>query len=136
MADANRRLVLEAWNMISGEKRLEAFEDYFADDYVRHGEAGDYSRAQLREIMVDIQQAFPDLIVSIVDVVADADRVAYRWESAGTHAGTYMGVPATNKRIAAEGMNIVRIDGGRIAEEWGSWSKSSFLHNLGIIEIG
>jgi steroid delta-isomerase-like uncharacterized protein len=135
-ANINRELVLEAWRVIGSRRDTAAVEKYFATDYIRHSFSASYSRDDLRRILENLRQGFPDLETVNVDVFGQADRVAYRWEATGTHLGSYLGVPATHKRISAGGINIARIENGLIAEEWSSWDKVSFLHALGIIPIG
>jgi predicted ester cyclase len=69
------------------------------------------------------------------EIVAEGDLVAWRWVGAGTHEHSYMGVPATHKRVGAEGLTISRFRDGLIAEEWASWNKVTVLHRLGIFPI-
>jgi steroid delta-isomerase-like uncharacterized protein len=132
----HRAFLIEAWNLIDGQRRLDAIEEYFAPDFVRHAGDGTYSRDEFRDLLATLYGAVPDLKWAIVDSVAEGDRVAYRWTSEGTHLGTYLGVPATHRRIAANGITISRFDAdGRIAEDWASWNQASVLHSLGIIPI-
>lgn len=132
----HRAFLIEAWNVIDGERRLEAMEEYFAPNYVRHAEDGTYSREEFRDLLASLYEAVPDLRYAILDSVAELDRVAYRWTSEGTHLGTYLGIPATHKRITAGGITISRFGAdGRIAEDWASWNRASVLHSLGIIPI-
>jgi steroid delta-isomerase-like uncharacterized protein len=132
----NRELVLEAWKVVDTGQRLDELNRYFAPDYVRHSDADDYSLEELGEILKTLREAFPDFATRTEDMIAEGDRVAYRWVSTGTHLGPYMGMPPTKKQLTAGGINIARIgDDGRIAEEWSSWSKVSFLQALGIIPI-
>jgi steroid delta-isomerase-like uncharacterized protein len=123
--------------VVDAGQKLDELDKYFSPEYVRHSDAGDYSRDELAEILKILREAFPDFATQTEDMIAEGDRVAYRWVSTGTHLGPYMGVPPTGKPIVAGGINIARIgDDGRIAEEWSSWNKASFLHALGIIPIG
>lgn len=131
-----RELIAETWRVLDGERRLDAMERYFADDYVRHSSEGDYTRDGFRDVLAALHAGFPDLVSTIEDTVVEGDRIAYRWRSEGTHLGEYMGVPATGKRVTAAGIAISRIGAdGRIAEDWASWNKVSVLHALGIIPI-
>lgn len=138
MADArnNETLVFEAWKALAPGCDLSAIADYFAGDYVRHSsDGGDYTRDDFRGVLEALHRGFPDLDVEVQDVVADRDRVAYRWRSTGTHRGEYYGVPPTQRRIVASGITFGQVSGGKITEEWASWNKLSLLHNLGIIPI-
>ena len=61
---------------------------------------------------------------AIEDLVVDdaTMKVAVRWVANGTHQGTFMGIPPTGKRIAFQGIEIIRIEGERIVERWGEWN--------------
>jgi predicted ester cyclase len=115
---------------------VESLDRYYSADFVRHGDKGDYTREQLREGLVGLYRGFPDLVRKQYDLVAEDDRVAYRWEATGTHLGEYLGVRPTGRPIAVQGMVMCRFAHGQIVEEWASWNKASLLHNLGIIPLG
>ena len=107
----------------------------FTDDYVRHSGDGDHSREDFLAILLALRQAVPDLTFTIESTIAQADRVAYRWASEGTHHAPYLGVPATERHIRASGITVSRFVGERIAEDWASWNRASLLHSLGIIPL-
>jgi predicted ester cyclase len=86
--------------------------------------------------LANLYFGFPDLKRIQYDVIAEGDRVAYRWEATGTHLGEYMGVRPTGQPVVARGMVMVRFENGLIAEEWASWNRASLLHDLGIIPLG
>jgi steroid delta-isomerase-like uncharacterized protein len=132
---ANRAALLAAWEAIDGDRGADAVDDWFAPDCVRHSEDGRADRDQYRETLRALKQAFPDQTGSIGHVVAEGDLVAYRWEATGTHAGPYLGIPATGRRVTAAGLTISRFRDGLIVEEWASWNKASVLHRLGIIPL-
>jgi len=48
--------------------------------------------------------AFPDLVVTVHDQVAEDDRVVTRWSATGTHAADFAGVPATGRLVTVSGM--------------------------------
>ena len=62
--------------------------------------------------------AFPDIQVRIEDMFAGEDKVAVRVRFTGTHAGEFLGVQPTGKKIAYESNELYRIADGKIAEEW------------------
>lgn len=111
-------------------------DELLAPDYVRHSDTGTVDREGFMAMIDELYAAFPDLKIEILDTVEQGDRLAFRWESVGTHSDTYMGVPATHKRIVARGMTISRFDSqGRSVEDWTSWDKASVLRSLGIIPL-
>lgn len=62
--------------------------------------------------------AFPDIQVKVEDIFAAGDKVAVRLRISGTHAGEFLGVQPTGKRVEYESTEIYRIADGKIAEEW------------------
>jgi predicted ester cyclase len=66
-----------------------------------------------------LRPAFPDLRVEIHQQVAEGDKVTTHKTIHGTHRGEFFGVPATNRRVAIQVMDIVRLENGRYVEHWG-----------------
>lgn len=70
----------------------------------------------LKDVLRGMRAAFPDLIFSIHEQVAEGDKVASRFEWTGTHKGTFLGVPATGRPVRVWGIVIDRLQAGRIQE--------------------
>jgi predicted ester cyclase len=134
--DTNRALVQLSLSHDGPASALESLDKYYTADFVRHGDKGDYDKQRLRDGLRKLYEGFPDLKRIQYDIIAQGDRVAYRWEATGTHLGEYMGVRPTHHPIATRGMVMCRFENGLIAEEWASWNKASLLHDLGIIPLG
>ncbi len=64
------------------------------------------------------RRAFPDLNADIEDIFGSEDRVAVRVRMRGTHAGEYLGIPATGRQVSYVSHEFYRIENGLIAEEW------------------
>ena len=65
------------------------------------------------------RSAFPDIIFTLDQVIAEEDRVVIRLMGRGTHRGNFMGIAPTGRRVAFAGMTIIRFEGDKIAERWG-----------------
>lgn len=70
----------------------------------------------LKDVLRGMRAAFPDLIFSIHEQVAEGDKVASRFEWTGTHKGTFLGVPATGRPVRVWGIVIDRLQAGRIQD--------------------
>jgi steroid delta-isomerase-like uncharacterized protein len=79
------------------------------------------------------RSAFPDMRVTIEDLVAEGDKVAARWSVTGTHRGELMGIPATGKRVTVTGIEINRFAGGKLVEHWESFDQLSMMQQLGVV---
>lgn len=61
---------------------------------------------------------FPDLQIDVEDVFGVDDKVAVRVHFRGTHRGTFQGFAATDRPVSFRSIEIYRIEGDKIAEEW------------------
>ena len=79
--------------------------------------------------------AFPDFVTTVENLVAEGDKVAIRWSVRGTHTGDFQGIPPTGKHGMVTGTDIVRIEGGKIVEDWGVFDSLGLLQQLGVIPV-
>ena len=70
---------------------------------------------------------------TIEDVVAEDDRVVVRWTNQGTHVGELAGMPPTGKTFTIAGIDIYRVEDGKLAEHWHVVDMLSLLQQLGFI---
>ena len=75
-------------------------------------------------------QIFPDLQVEILDLIEEQERIAVRARFFGTHSAELCGVPATEKKVCFEALEIFRLENGKIAESWGYWPDIQILELL------
>ena len=100
-------------------KSITLLDKYYTPDCVFHfTSAGDVHVEQYKQLAPYILNAFPDYTITIEDIVAEGDKVITRFIFAGTHKGEYLGVAPTGKKITMNIVNIYRIAGGKIAENW------------------
>src|SRR3712207_9068306 len=52
-------------------------------------------RDTVKQYVAMHHNAFPDVKATLDDIVAQGDRVAYRWSTSGTHLGELAGIPPT-----------------------------------------
>ncbi len=78
------------------------------------------------------RSAFPDLRVTIEDMIAERNEVVIHWTTRGTHREPFLGMPATEKSATVSGTTIHRIEKGKIVELWADWNLLSLLEQLGL----
>jgi len=66
-----------------------------------------------------LKPAFPDLKVVIHDQVAEGDKVTTRKSFYATHTGDFFGVPASNKSVVMDVIDILKLKDGKFTEHWG-----------------
>jgi predicted ester cyclase len=77
-------------------------------------------------------RAFPDLHVTVEELLAEGDKVVIRNTVTGTQLGEYMGLPPTGKSVTYKEMFILRFANDRIVETWGVVDVLSQMRQLGI----
>lgn len=90
----------------------------------------------VKHVFATLHEAFPDLHISVEDVIAEGDKVVARERITGTHRGDYMGLPATGKQVAYNEIVIARFADGRIIETWGVVDVLSLMKQLGAVPEG
>ena len=80
-----------------------------------------------------LRSAFPDLAVTVEDLLAaEGDEVAVR-DWGGTQQGPFLGIPPTGKAVVGSGIGLFRMANGRIVEELVQEDTFGLLQQLGAI---
>lgn len=122
------RYVREVWD--KGD--LDALERFLSPHFKRHVSPTlpPLDRDGQIERLRGFRSAFPDMTLTVEDVVAGDDRVAFRSTISGTHRGSFAGRDATEKQITVGLVDIVRIEDGLFAEQWGGPDMSDLFRQL------
>jgi predicted ester cyclase len=89
----------------------------------------------LKQVWVMLLRTFPDIHVTVEDLIAEGDKVVARNSVTGTHQDEYMGRPPTGKPVTYDEIFILRFTNGRIAEMWGVVDVLSVMNQLGMIPV-
>lgn len=129
-----RRAIEEGWN----QGQVAVFDELNAPTFLYHDPGAPDVRTSddYKRWITETLSAFPNLQITIEDVVAEGDQVAMRWTLRGTHTGdlvTPMPLPATGKQVTISGITIVRLAFGKGVEVWNQGDTLGFLQQLGVI---
>jgi steroid delta-isomerase-like uncharacterized protein len=86
----------------------------------------------LRRLINTYLSAFPDAGCTIDKLVIEGDTVVARWTARGTHQGSLGSLAPTGKQIKITGIEIHRIENGKIKETWINWDTLGMLTQLGV----
>jgi steroid delta-isomerase-like uncharacterized protein len=129
-----RRYAEEVWT----GGRLDAVEAYVGPGYVRHdpGLPAEVREPEgVRQLAAAYRAAFPDLRLVPEVLFASGDLVAARWLVSATHQGELMGLPATGRTVSITVIELFRLTGGRIVEQWVAIDNLGMLQQLGAIPV-
>jgi steroid delta-isomerase-like uncharacterized protein len=133
MSEENKDLARRSWELVS-QRNPDAIEEVYTADSILHEPDQDLQGVEeAKQYLSMYVSAFPDLNVTVEDVIAERDQVVTRWTLRGTHQGEVEEFgPPTGKQIDLEGITIHRVEGGKIVEEWERYDNLSVLQQLGL----
>jgi len=126
---AARRFFEDGWNT-GDPAQLKAF---LADDFVSHNSLNIsiWSSDDYCQGVIAYRAAFPDLVTSVEDLIAEGDRVVVRGTDTGIHQGEFMGHPASGRLVTGTWIEISRIESGKAVEGWVESDTKSLMDQLG-----
>lgn len=130
----NKEIARQMCEEAYSKGKTELLDQYCASNYVNHDPvAGDIDKeAEKRSIQL-LRTAFPDLRIELLNAVEEGNLLATQWRATGTHQGDFMGTPASGREVRFEGVDLVRIENGKIVESWVFYDTLGFMQQLGIV---
>jgi uncharacterized protein len=131
--DANIKMYTHTWDEIINHGRLDLFNDSnFTKDVVMHANPDVVGIDSARAMYSNYVNGFSNIRFTIVDVFGQGDKLVKHWNFKGKHTGTFFGIPATGKNVNVEGATLVKMRGGKIAEEQDFFDNLVFMQQLGL----
>jgi steroid delta-isomerase-like uncharacterized protein len=136
MSEENKTIVRRSFEELWNKSNLSLADALFAPTYAHHdpstpdvgkGPESEKKRATL------YRTAFPDLRLTIEDIIAEGETVMTRWSARGTHKGDLSGIAPTGKQFIISGVSIARIANGKMVEGWVNWDALGLMQQLGVV---
>jgi predicted ester cyclase len=134
LTDDNKALVQKFYEEIVNQKNLTALGQFVAPNAVNHTVPSGFPQGPSQFLGLHFN-AFPDLKVTVEDLLADGDKVVARVSILGTHQGALRAVSPTGKPFTGMAINIFRIVNGKIVEHWGLADRLGALQQLGVVTV-
>jgi len=137
MAEDNKGIVRRIVDEVFSRGKVGLADTLVAPGYVYHGPGGLEVRGPdgFKQLVNMYRSAFPDLTVTIDDLIAEGDKVTCRWTGQGTHKGDLAGIAPTGRAATVTGILVSRFSGGKLVEDWESWDEVGMLRQLGVTTI-
>jgi predicted ester cyclase len=117
--DENKDLARRIYEEVINKRDLDLLDELVTTGYIEHDplpgqrEGIDGIRDRFRMLIDGLDAHF-----TIEDLIAEGDRVVVRWTNSGTNVGEFFGAPATNRPFTTAGIDIYRVEDGKLAEHW------------------
>lgn len=133
------RAVSEAEELVRGLHRalldsrdVATVDDFFAQGFISHNQPPGLAAGAegVKQFFAMFRDAFPDAQVNIDELIADGDRVAVATTLTGTHEGELLGMAPTGRRVSVTGIDLVRVENGKIVEHRGLTDTVGLMRQL------
>jgi len=125
-----RQLIEEGFNNGS----LGALDELCTPDFIEHQEGIMPPTVKgLKGAILSLRTPFPDLVLTIEEIIASGDKTWARITGRGTHQGIFMGQAPTGKPFAITVIDICHFENNKIAEHWGVADRLSLMAQLGLL---
>ena len=139
MSDQNkavaRRHIEEVWN----KGNLASMEETHAQSYMHHDPHDPWKRDHgpgpdaVKKLVHFYRGAFPDIRITIDEMIAEGDVVVARFSSHATHKHQFANIQPTHKAIKLTGVFWWRFLDGKIVEGRSYYDGHGFLRQLGAV---
>lgn len=131
---SNIKMYTHVWDEIINHGKLDLFNDSnFTKDVVMHGNPDVIGIDSARAMYANYITGFSNVSFTIKDVFGQGNKLVKHWNFKGKHTGLFFGIPATNKDVDIDGVTLVRMQNGKIAEEQDFIDNLTFMTQLGLI---
>ena len=131
----NKALIRRFYEEVFNKRNLAAINDFYAPDHIDHTlpPGLPVSLEGTKQAIATMLEGFPDLRITNEDMIAEGDKVVIRFTTHGTQQGTLGRIPPTGEQVAVSTIEITRIAGGKIVEDWGLDDRLGMLQQLGLV---
>ena len=132
---ATIRRLMDAMNTGDAELISQTVDEVFDPDVKQHSPFEATGTQALKEgVVARLYRAFPDLHITLEDLIEEGDKVVEKDLVTGTHQGEFNGLPPSGRSVSYHEIFIMRFANGRIAEIWGVVDIFSQMKQLGLIQ--
>jgi len=133
--EANTKMYTHVWDEIINKGKLGMFNDSnFTKNVVLHVSPADVTGIDsAKAYYANYLTGFSNITFTIKDVFGQGDKLVKHWNFKGTHTSVFFGIPATGKQVSLDGVTLVRMENGKIAEERDFFDNLEFSQQLGLI---
>jgi len=133
MAD-NKEVARRLYEEVFNKHDVDLLDELAARDYEEHdplpgqGTGLDGLKDRVNALISGLDPHF-----TLEHVIGEGDMVAVHWTNEGTNIGEFAGMPATGRSFKINGIDIYRVEKGKLAEHWHVVDMLGHLTQLGFL---
>ena len=130
---ANKKLIRTFLNDVLTNHHGDHAAGYFTTDAQFHaGTIGTITgNANIGGVLTSVVTAIPDLHPALQDIRGEGNEVVVRLVVTGTQTGDLLGIPASGRHLQWDAIDLYRLKGGKISQEWAAEDLTAILNDTG-----
>lgn len=128
--ERNKAIARRFIEEILGRGNFDLLDEITADNYADHNLPAGVTP---RQSIGAFRAGFPDVEVTVEDVLAEGEKAVVRYTIRGTNTGSFFGMPPTGKSVRMSGISVYRIVGDKLVEGWVEYDQLGLLQQLGVV---
>ena len=129
--ESNKQVIRRHLQAVN-EKTPEVWDEIMAPSYDANFPGVPSGREGYAQIVKQMWTAFPDLNVTVEDMLADDEKVVVRYTERGTQHADFLGIHTKGGSYEKKGICIYRLENGQMAEHWVQEDSLGWVHQLGV----
>jgi steroid delta-isomerase-like uncharacterized protein len=128
--------VQKFYDQVFNAHNVDMVDSFVTADFTDHNPDQGHSGKGIDDLKTSLKEffaAFPDIHITPNFMVAEGDKITVHMTMTGTNSGAMMGMPATNKQVNVDGVDILTIKDGKATERWGYFDTMKFMMQMGMM---
>jgi predicted ester cyclase len=116
----NKQRYIDYIKAIFNEARFDELDGFLAPDYaIKDAPPGSAEGAAgIRDAVTMFRTGFPDMVITLDEVIAEGDWVASKSTLRGTHRGNFLGMEPTGRSVEVTSLTMIKFRDGKLLESW------------------
>lgn len=133
--DKDLKMYEHVWNDIVNKGQIELINDKnFDSDIVQINATGNIvGIADFKAYYQTFIAGFSDIKFTVIDAFGQGNKIVKHWNFKGKHTGDFFGIPATGNTVEVDGVTLVLMKNGKIAQEQDFFDNAIFMQQLGLV---
>jgi len=132
--EQNQALIAEFAQQVFTNKDLSQLDRFMTENYIQHNPLVAQGRVGFKDFFKNWFESVPNFSYQLRNLIVNHDYVWVYGTYSGTHTHEWLGIPATNKEYKFNGVDIFRIENGKLAEHWDVLDVYGLFKQLGTIK--
>lgn len=135
--EENKKLIRKYIEEVINTGNINEIEKFISSEYteIQEGERHPVGIKGAIEHIIGVRQTYPDLELTVDQQIAEGDWVATCITARGTHKGYWLGIKPTGKQVSYTGVNIEKVENGKITQHGGAANLLLQLLEIGAIKV-